>query len=52
MNAFVWSTHILVWTHAKEEAVERLADLSTSVPGLWPGEITGEPHSAEIAGTG
>ena len=43
MNAYVWSTHILAWTDAKQDAVKRLVDLSTSVPGLWPGEITGNP---------
>ena len=43
MNAYVWSTHILAWTGAKSQAVTRLVELSTSVPGLWPGEITGNP---------
>jgi TolB-like protein len=43
MNAYVWSTHILAWTDAKHDAVKRLVELSTSVPGLWPGEITGNP---------
>jgi TolB-like protein len=43
MNAYVWSTHILAWTDAKQDAVKRLVELSTSVPGLWPGEITGNP---------
>lgn len=39
MNAYVWSTEIMAWTDRKDEAAQRLIDLSTSVPGYWPGEI-------------
>jgi TolB-like protein len=43
MNAYVISTQIMAWSGSKEEAVRRLEDLSTSIPGLWPGEIGGNP---------
>jgi hypothetical protein len=51
MNAYVWSTEILAWTDRKDEAVQRLAELSTSIPGLWPGEIVVDPkYSRALAG--
>jgi TolB-like protein len=43
MNALIMQTRILAWTDAKEAAVKQLAELSTAVPGLWPGEIGGDP---------
>jgi hypothetical protein len=43
MDAYVWSTQILAWTKQKDEAVQRLEELSTSIPGLWPGYIPAEP---------
>jgi adenylate cyclase len=43
MDAYVWSTQILAWTRHKDEAVQRLEQLSTSIPGLWPGYIPAEP---------
>lgn len=43
MDAYVWSTMILSWGVHKDEAVKRLTELSTSVPGLWPGEIPADP---------
>jgi TolB-like protein len=43
MNAYVWSTEIMAWTDRKDEAAQRLTDLSTSVPGYWPGEIVVDP---------
>jgi hypothetical protein len=43
MDAYVWSTQILAWTDRKSEAVRRLEQLSTSIPGLWPGYIPAEP---------
>lgn len=43
MDAYVWSTQILAWTKHKDEAVQRLEQLSTSIPGLWPGYIPAEP---------
>jgi TolB-like protein len=43
MDAYVWSTQILAWTRQKDEAVRRLEELSTSIPGLWPGYIPAEP---------
>jgi TolB-like protein len=42
-NAFVWATQIRGWAGAQEEAAARLETLTTSVPGLWPGEITRNP---------
>jgi TolB-like protein len=43
MDAYVWSTQILAWTKRKDEAAQRLEELSTSIPGLWPGYIPAEP---------
>jgi hypothetical protein len=43
MDAYVWSTQILAWTKHKDEAVQRLEELSASIPGLWPGYIPAEP---------
>jgi TolB-like protein len=43
MNAYVDSIQVLAWTPRKAEAVEHLTELSTAVPGLWPGEIGGNP---------
>jgi TolB-like protein len=43
MNAYVNSIRVLAWTARKAEAVEHLTELSSAVPGLWPGEITGNP---------
>jgi TolB-like protein/Tfp pilus assembly protein PilF len=43
MNAYVWSTEIMAWTDRKDEAAQRLTELSTSVPGYWPGEIVVDP---------
>jgi tetratricopeptide (TPR) repeat protein len=43
MCAYIWSTQILAWTERKDEAVKRLTAMSTSVPGLWPGEIVENP---------
>jgi len=43
MNAYVWSTEILAWTDRKAEAARRVDQLSTSIPGLWPGEIIADP---------
>lgn len=43
MNAYIRSTQIMAWSGAKEAAVRRLEELSTDVPGLWPGEIGGNP---------
>ena len=42
MNATIMRVRILAWSDDKEEAVKQLAELSTSVPGLWPGEIGGD----------
>jgi len=50
MNALIMSTRILAWSDAKREAVQRLVELSTAVPGLWPGEIGGDPlYSVPLA---
>jgi tetratricopeptide (TPR) repeat protein len=50
MNALIMQTRILAWTDAKEAAVKQLAELSTAVPGLWPGEIGGDPlYSVPLA---
>jgi hypothetical protein len=43
MNALIMTTRIQAWTDAKEEAVTQLDRLATAVPGLWPGEIGGDP---------
>lgn len=43
MDAYVWATQVLAWTGHKDEAVQRLEQLSTSIPGLWPGYIPAEP---------
>jgi TolB-like protein len=43
MGAYIWSTQILAWTERKDEAVARLTAMSSSVPGLWPGEIVENP---------
>jgi TolB-like protein len=43
MDAYNWATQILAWTGHKDEAVRRLEQLSTSIPGLWPGYIPAEP---------
>lgn len=43
MDAYIWSVMVLSWSDRKEEAVRRLDELSTSVPGLWPGEIVADP---------
>jgi TolB-like protein len=51
MIAYVWSTEILAWTDRRDEAVQRLVELSTSIPGLWPGEIVNDPkYSLPLAG--
>jgi len=43
MNALVMGTRILAWSDAKQQAVQRLVELSTARPGLGPGEIGGAP---------
>ncbi len=43
MNAVVWATQIRAWAGAQEQAVARLETLSTSVPGLFPGDIVLDP---------
>jgi TolB-like protein len=43
MNAYIWSMQILAWTEQKDEAVNRLTALASSIPGLWPGEIVENP---------
>jgi TolB-like protein/tetratricopeptide (TPR) repeat protein len=43
MNAVQWATQIRAWAGAKEQAVAGLDTLSTSIPGLWPGEIVIDP---------
>jgi TolB-like protein len=43
MDAYTWETQILAWTGHNDEAVQRLEQLSTSIPGLWPGYIPAEP---------
>jgi hypothetical protein len=51
MNAYVWSTEIMAWTDRKDEAARRLTELSTSVPGYWPGEIVADPkYALSLAG--
>ncbi len=42
-NAFVWATQIRAWAGAQDDAVARLDSLSTSIPGLWTGEIVHDP---------
>jgi tetratricopeptide (TPR) repeat protein len=50
MNAVIMRTRILAWSGGKEEAVEQLTELATAVPGLWPGEIGGDPlYSVPLA---
>ncbi|MGH8217965.1 MAG: protein kinase domain-containing protein [Steroidobacteraceae bacterium] len=43
MDAYVWRVRLLAWSGRKEEAVRHLDGLSTSLPGLWPGEILTNP---------
>jgi TolB-like protein len=42
-NAFVWATQIRAWAGAQDDAAARLESLSTSIPGLWTGEIVLDP---------
>jgi TolB-like protein len=42
-NAFVWATQIRAWAGAQDDAAARLESLSTSIPGLWTGEIVDDP---------
>jgi tetratricopeptide (TPR) repeat protein len=51
MIAYGWSTEIMAWTDRKDEAVQRLVGLSTSIPGFWPGEIVVDPkYSLSLIG--
>jgi TolB-like protein len=43
MNAYVRSVQIMAWSSSKEDAVRRLDELAIAIPGLWPGEIAGNP---------
>jgi TolB-like protein len=42
-NAFVWATLVRSWAGAQDDAAARLGSLSTSIPGLWSGEIVDDP---------